>query len=477
MVHPLVEYFRCPEHLAVLGTADPLPTDEGYFRFGDAIAYGRQNVGAPSPRPDGSLVDVSCGVSSADGKVLLPFDLSEALANLRHERYPEAQRAIERISASSAPHAVYYFFRPFLPVGVRRHLQKLSLRGWSAIPFPRWPVDVTVETLMKRAAGLALERGGIAEFPFVWFWPDGACSGAMMTHDVEGAKGAALCGQLMDLDEQFGVRSSFQIIPSGPRASKFSSTQLVEQIHRRGFEVNVHDLTHDGRLFRDRELFPRRATEINAWGRVFGTRGFRSGAMYRRQDWFAALDFSYDMSVPNVAHLEPQQGGCCTVMPHFIGDVLELPLTTTQDYSLFHILSDYSIELWKEQIALILANHGLASFIAHPDYLLGKRERDVYVALLTHLTQLRAEEQVWVAPPSEIDRWWRNRQEMRLVPDGDSWRVAGPDGERARVAYARLRDGRVVYELARPGGGRGLLAPGERPDGTRVGGSLDEQAP
>ena len=53
------------------------------------------------------------------------------------------------------------------------------------------------------------------------------------------------------------------------------------------------------------------------------------------------------MSVPNVAHLEPQRGGCCTVMPYFVGDVLELPLTTIQDYSLFHILGDYSTTLWK----------------------------------------------------------------------------------------------------------------------------------
>jgi hypothetical protein len=68
--------------------------------------------------------------------------------------------------------------------------------------------------------------------------------------------------------------------------------------------------------------------------------------MYREQAWFDAFDFSYDMSVPNAAHLEPQRGGCCTVLPYFVGDVLELPLTTTQDYSLFHILGEYSMERW-----------------------------------------------------------------------------------------------------------------------------------
>jgi hypothetical protein len=345
MIPPLVEYFRCPEYLAACGAADPLPLEVGYFRFGETIAYGRQAVGAPSSRADGSLVDVSGAVSLADGKELLPFDLAEAVGNLRHERYPEAQREVERLSASSVPHAIYYLFRPVLPVGVRKHLQRLRWRGWRHIAFPRWPVDVTVETLMRRAAGLVLERGGIRELPFIWFWPDGAPGCVMVTHDVEGAGGAKFCGQLMDLDDQFSVRSSFQVVPEAPWASKAATMRLVEQLNRRGFEVNLHDLTHDGHLFGDRERFLRSAAEINARCREFASRGFRSGAMYRRQDWFAALDISYDMSVPNVAHLEPQRGGCCTVMPFFMGHVLELPLTAAQDYTVFHVLGDYSTRL------------------------------------------------------------------------------------------------------------------------------------
>ena len=60
---------------------------------------------------------------------------------------------------------------------------------------------------------------------------------------------------------------------------------------------------------------------------------------------------------------------------------------------------------------------------------------------------LRAERQVWTALPAEIDQWWRNRRGMRLVPDGDSWRIEGAGSERARVAYARLEGERVVYEF------------------------------
>ena len=192
----------------------------------------------------------------------------------------------------------------------------------------------------------------------------------------------------------------------------------------------------------------RRAAKINRYAREFQCHGFRSGGMYREQTWYDAFDFDYDMSVPSAAHLEPQRGGCCTTMPYFIGDILELPLTTTQDYSLFHILGSYSTTLWKEEVESILARNGLVSFITHPDYLIEKRARATYVELLRHLSALRVERNIWFAPPADVNRWWRDRHQMTLVAEGDSWRVAGPGSERARVAYAepRWRSRRVQPE-------------------------------
>ncbi len=35
----------------------------------------------------------------------------------------------------------------------------------------------------------------------------------MMTHDVEGTAGRRFCPALMDLDESFGMKSAFQVIP------------------------------------------------------------------------------------------------------------------------------------------------------------------------------------------------------------------------------------------------------------------------
>jgi len=48
-----------------------------------------------------------------------------------------------------------------------------------------------------------------------------------------------------------------------------------------------------------------RAKKINEYAKRYGTRGFRSGSMYRNQDWYDAFEFSYDMSGAELAHLEP----------------------------------------------------------------------------------------------------------------------------------------------------------------------------
>jgi len=37
---------------------------------------------------------------------------------------------------------------------------------------------------------------------------------------------------------------------------------------------------------------------------------------------------------------------------------------------------------------------------------------------------------------------------MKLVRRGNEWEIVGPKKERARVAYAGLENGRLVYELA-----------------------------
>jgi hypothetical protein len=97
-----------------------------------------------------------------------------------------------------------------------------------------------------------------------------------------------------------------------------------------------------------------------------------------------------------------------------------------------------------------MEKHGLMSFIVHPDYIGGDREREVYEALLKHLAHLRKERAVWITTPGEVNRWWRQRAEMKLVEDRHGWRIEGAGNERARIAYASENGGRIAYTVETP---------------------------
>ncbi|HEY2472014.1 MAG TPA: hypothetical protein VGI45_29785 [Terracidiphilus sp.] len=225
------------------------------------------------------------------------------------------------------------------------------------------------------------------------------------------------------------------------------SDEFLEVIRRRGHEVVIHDLNHDGHLYKDREQFVRRAAKINSYGKQYKAEGFRAAVLYRKQLWYDELKFAYDMSVPNVAHLDPQRGGCCTVMPYFIGEILEIPVTAIQDYTLFNILDEYSTRIWKEQTARIAEKHGLMSFIIHPDYVMKQNERAIYCELLQHLVDLRDNQSVWLTTPGEVNRWWRQRAAMRVVSGPNGWEIENSGNSGARLAYARLDGDRLVYEI------------------------------
>lgn len=437
-----LDYYRCPGSVVQFGVDGELGKSARFFKFGpDTICYGSSTEKGACDSPSNCGYDALDDVSIAGSRVLLSFDAQEVIENLQRERYARYFfRRDDRLNL--AARSVYYALRPLLRVNVRKHLQRLRLHGWDKIAFPRWPIDTTTDRIQQRLMALAIRAAGGEPQPFIWFWPDGYQGCAIVTHDVEEAEGRDFCSQLMNIDESFGFKASFQLVPE----SRYSlAAAFLDDIRHRGFEVNVHDLTHDGRLFDAHPEFSRRAVKINQYGKEFGASGFRSGALYRNPDWFDELDFAYDMSIPNIAHLDPQRGGCCTIFPYRIGDKVELPLTCSQDYTLFHMLNDYSMDIWESQIETIIANNGLITILSHPDYLLEERARAAYERLLGYLAQQCRMNNLWTPLPKDAALWWQARCKMELVKDGCSWKIEGPGSERARIAYARLDGDKVSY--------------------------------
>jgi len=444
LIGAVIDFFRCPEVFAQFALLGELCPGEGYFRFGPEITcYGQSSLGHYAKTPTTATCDLACHIRTEGTTCLIPFNPSALVENLRCERYlGRKQDKVWEKEQTSLVRRAYYRLRPHLGVPLRKQLQRLWLRGRGKVTFPNWPVDRTADQILEVLLLLSMKAHRVGRIPFIWFWPNGERSCAILTHDVEESAGLDFCPSLMDIDDSFGIKSSFGFIPEGRYAV---SRALLDRTLERGFEVNVHDLNHDGHLYDSREEFLRRALRINQYVEEYGALGFRAGVLYRRLGWYDAYDFSYDMSVPNVGHFDAQFGGCCTLMPYFIGKVLELPLTTTQDYTLFNIFSDYSLDLWQRQIRLITENHGLVSFIVHPDYVLKRKARNTYAGLMAHLSRLRDQGEVWMALPKEVDRWWRERARMTIVGEAGRWRIEGRGQERARLAYAYLNGGRIAY--------------------------------
>ena len=439
----LIDHYRCADDAVNFDLSGQLSEDEGYFRFGGTTCYGQSTSGYRAKGAAALLFDVLKDVATNGSSTVLPFHPTDVINNLRFERYASQYKLSSLSRWKQVQRNAYYCVRPLLDVNSRRLLQRAYLNGWQDLSFPKWPVDTTVEDLCEQLLLTSMKAKGLGTTPFIWFWPDDAKSCVIMTHDVETEKGKAFCTALMDIDDEFDIKSSFQLVPEG----RYEASDIfLDHIRRRGFEINIQDLNHDGHLFRDREEFLRRARRINQYAREYNARGFRAAVLYRNLDWYGALEFSYDMSVPNVAHLDPQRGGGCTILPYFVGGILEIPVTTTQDYMLFHLLGDYSLDLWKAQIRGILEKNGLISFIVHPDYIIEQRAMRVYRDLLSFLRRSCETERIWFTLPSEIDRWWRQRDRLQLVKQGGSWKVVGDGCERATIAFARLVGDALKYE-------------------------------
>jgi len=271
------QHYRCPERYNQFALKGPLSDASGYFRLGEDIVYGRYCGRHPAKSVSGALFDGLPDITVDGGKVSLPFDLEQITGNLRCEQYGEV--ASRSSAVQSLVNRVYYGVRPLLTVGVRKHLQRLRLKGWDRRPFPHWPVDRTVDSVFEQMLLQALKTTGTSRIPFIWFWPEGAPGCVMMTHDVETRLGRDFCAALMDVDESFGIPASFQVVPE---VRYEVSRDFLKSISDRGFEICVQDLNHDGRLYANRQQFIARAARINQYAREWGAKGFRAAILYRK---------------------------------------------------------------------------------------------------------------------------------------------------------------------------------------------------
>jgi peptidoglycan/xylan/chitin deacetylase (PgdA/CDA1 family) len=223
---------------------------------------------------------------------------------------------------------------------------------------------------------------------------------------VETAAGQDQVAALAELDASYGFRSSFNFVPERYAVDH----NLLAQLRTRGFEIGVHGLKHDGKLFSSYQEFIRRAQSINRYLKDFGAVGFRAPLTHRNPVWMQTLEIDYDLSFFDTDPYEPISGGTMSLWPFEIGRFVELPYTLVQDYTLTEVLRETTPRLWLEKADFIRGYGGLVLVNTHPDYLKNPITRSVYVQFLA---AMRRRSDFWQALPMEVASWWRARSQVR----------------------------------------------------------------
>jgi peptidoglycan/xylan/chitin deacetylase (PgdA/CDA1 family) len=349
---------------------------------------------------------------TTDGIVRIPFSLAEAYRNYVFERWTDATTQ-RRLSPGLL--ATFYRIKRLIPRGAQLAARRALIRWQGSPVFPLWPYDESVAALMRFAIRCSLCARGRSELSFRWFWPHGAHAAIILTHDVESANGLRNAVRIADIEQERGLRSSFNIV-----GSEYAVDMgLVNELRTRGFEIGLHGIFHDKSLFSSRAEFEHQRQLLGELALRLRARGFRSPATHRVHDWIAELPIAYDCTVPLSDPYEPQPGGSCSPWPYFLGNVVELPYTLPQDHTLFTLLGHSSIDLWRDQVERLERSYGLVQCLTHPDpgYLGNRVNEARYVEFLDFIA---ARDHLWHALPHEVAGWWRQRDRaVAPVAPGD----------------------------------------------------------
>jgi hypothetical protein len=296
---------------------------------------------------------------------------------------------------------LYYVIKPLIP----RRVQILVRR-------------VVASHKRKRTTHIWPISPGAAKAPEGWAgWPDKKRFALVLNHDVDTAVGIVNSLKLMEIEKRLNFRSAFNIVPE-----RYPIPSSVRQIITASdFDVAVHGLKHDGKLFKSRKIFDNSSQRINGYLEEWSAAGFTSPSMLRNLAWIAELDIEYGCSTFDTDPFEPDSEGMNTIFPFQVSNAantktyVELPYTLPQDHGLYVILREKDNKIWKEKLDWIAKNGGMALLNTHPDYMdFGSKPSSLehypvslYVEFLEYI-RARYMGQYWNALPRELARFWRS---------------------------------------------------------------------
>jgi len=311
------------------------------------------------------------------------------------------------VKSTSPKGKVYYKIKPYIPRRVQIFIRSLFARGKRGFYKDKWPIDESAKIPPEEWNGWPGEK----QFAFV------------LTHDIETSEGLKSCLKIAEIEKKMGFRSAFYFVPK--RYDVPSS--IIDFLQGNGFEVGVHGLYHDGKLFHTQEIFKKRADIINHYLKQWGAVGFRAPVMHHNLDWLCTLNIKYDASTFDTDPFEPQSDGLGTIFPVKIkscqyqdechssdcqnkkSGYVEFPYTLPQDFSLFILLKEKNIDIWKQKSDWIILHGGMALINTHPDYMsfeesplsYDKYSYQYYVEFLEYI-KTTYKDKYWHALPKDL---------------------------------------------------------------------------
>lgn len=290
-----------------------------------------------------------------------------------------------RMQFSLLKRAYYSAVRPVVPQFVRRRLQHAVISRVNCRPDFIWPEFV--DLVRRDEAAWSRMTSSL--------YPDDCDAAIVLTHDVETQAGYDFIPKVIELEQRYGLRSSWNLV-----AKKYHLRHdVIDLIRRSGHEIGIHGYNHDGTLYYSKRRFLWRAARINEALAAYDAVGFRSPQVHRDLAWLQHLDILYDASCFDYDPYQPFPGGTGSIWPFTAGKFVELPYTLPQDHTLFCMLGMRDIGVWRRKTRWLVENRGMILSLTHPDYLMENDRLSLYEEFLAFLCDIP---RTWRCLPREM---------------------------------------------------------------------------
>jgi peptidoglycan/xylan/chitin deacetylase (PgdA/CDA1 family) len=295
---------------------------------------------------------------------------------------------------------VYYnYLRSVIPISVRKKFQE---KYGADVKYKKNFIDSTlVDYVFENETNKS---------SFENLYPGKAKFAVILTHDVETESGLKAVPQIIQLEAKYGFNSSWNLIPYKYKIDE----AILDLIRETNNEIGIHGYNHDGRLYFSKKIFMERAKYINEALKKFGAVGFRSPMVHRNLEWLQELDINYDCSCFDYDPFQPFPGGTGSIWPFIAGKFVELPYTMPQDHTLFYVLKEKTIDIWRKKADWLVSRNGVILVLTHPDYLSEGSNIKMYEELLIYLSSLK---NGYRPLPRELAGWWSSKHSGQYQGD------------------------------------------------------------